>query len=90
MGDNISGEVREAAVMQLEYTYNGCRQRTVDHWISLRPIFEVCAREKGYKWGGGGGTGGTRGVKMRHPKICSGKPPRRYRGRQRDTKKETV
>ena len=33
-------------------TYIGRRQATVAQWVALRPLFEVCAREKGYEGGG--------------------------------------
>ena len=33
-------------------TYIGRRQATVAEWVSLRPIFEVCAKETGYEGGG--------------------------------------
>ena len=36
--------VREAVVMQSVRTYIGRRQATVDQWVALRPLFEVCAR----------------------------------------------
>ena len=32
-------------------TYIGIRQGTVAQWVTLRPIFEVHAREKGYEGG---------------------------------------
>ena len=44
--------VREAAGTQLVRTYIGRRQATVAKWVALLPIFEVCTRETGYKWGG--------------------------------------
>ena len=28
------------------------RQAAVEEWVSLRPIFEVCAKETGYEGGG--------------------------------------
>ena len=33
-------------------TYIGRRQTTVAQWVALRPTFEVCNGEKGYKGGG--------------------------------------
>ena len=44
--------MREATGLQSEMTYIGRWQVTVAQWVALRPLFEVCAREKGY--GGGG------------------------------------
>ena len=38
--------------MKLAMTYIGRRQATVAQWVALRPLFEVCAREKGYEGGG--------------------------------------
>ena len=32
--------------------YIGRRQTTVAKWVAIRPLFEVCAREIGYKGGG--------------------------------------
>ena len=37
---------------QLEMTYIGRRKVTVEQWVELRPIFELCAGEKCYKVGG--------------------------------------
>ena len=34
-------------------TYIGRRQRSVDQWADLRPIFKVCARKRVYKREGG-------------------------------------
>ena len=49
MGDGIRpGQlVREAAGTQLAMTHIGRRQGTVAQWVAMRPIFEVCAGEKG-------------------------------------------
>ena len=44
--------VREAAVTQSERIYIERRQATVAQWVALRPLFEVHARETGYKGGG--------------------------------------
>ena len=44
--------VREAEVTKSEITYIGRRQANVAKWVALRPLFEVCAREKGYTGGG--------------------------------------
>ena len=44
--------VREAAVTQSKKTYIGRQQTTVAQWVALRPLFEVCEREKGYEGGG--------------------------------------
>ena len=44
--------VQEAAGTQLERIYIGRRQETVDLWVALRPLFEVCERET---WCEGGG-----------------------------------
>ena len=42
-------------------TYIGRRQETVAQWVALRPLFEVCTREKGYEGvGKGGGIGGAK------------------------------
>ena len=35
----------------MEMTYIEIRQANVAQWVALRPIFEVCAGEKGYKGG---------------------------------------
>ena len=37
---------------QSEMTYIGRRHKTVAQWVTLRPIFEVCARETGSEGGG--------------------------------------
>ena len=42
----------EAAETQLEMTYIGRRHATVAQWVELQPILEMCAVERGYKWGG--------------------------------------
>ena len=39
--------VREAAGMKSEMTYIWIRHATVAQWVVLRPLFEVCARDKG-------------------------------------------
>ena len=39
--------VQEATGTYLAMTYIGRRQATMEHWVELRPIFEVCADEKG-------------------------------------------
>ena len=39
--------VQEAAGIQSETTYIERRQATVAQRVALRPLFEVCAREKG-------------------------------------------
>ena len=44
--------VREAAGTQSTRTCIGIQQATVAHWVALRPLFGVCARETGYKGGG--------------------------------------
>ena len=44
--------MREAAGTQLAMTYIGRRKATVAQWVALRPLLEVCAREKGYEGGG--------------------------------------
>ena len=41
--------VRELAGIQSAMTYIWRRQGTTAHWVALRPIFEVCAGEKGYE-----------------------------------------
>ena len=38
--------------MKSAMTYIVIRQATVAQWVAVRPIFEVCAGEKGYKGGG--------------------------------------
>ena len=43
--------LRETAVTQLEITYIGILQATVAQWVALRPIFEVCAEDKGCEGG---------------------------------------
>ena len=50
-------KVIEEAVMQVAGThtlmiYVDMLHATVAEWVSNRPIFDVCAREKGYKGGG--------------------------------------
>ena len=40
---------READGIQLEMTYIGRRKETVAQWVALRPLFEVCEGENGYK-----------------------------------------
>ena len=49
-----AGCVQESAGMQSAATYISHRQGAVAQWVELIPIFEVCAREKGYNEGGGG------------------------------------
>ena len=44
--------VREAAGTQSARTYIERRQATVDHWVALHILFEVCARDTGYDGGG--------------------------------------
>ena len=44
--------VLQGAVRQPLRTYINRRQATVAEWVLLRPIFNVCAREMGYKGGG--------------------------------------
>ena len=44
--------VQEAARTQSERIYIGRRQATMDHWVALRPLFEVCARKIWYEGGG--------------------------------------
>ena len=58
-----TGEVMGEEGMQFEAMYIGCRQGKVSKWVELIPIFEVCAREKGYE--GGGGSIGSCGGDMR-------------------------
>ena len=48
--------VREALGTQSEMTNIGRRQATVAQLVVLRPLFEVCTREKGYKGEGGEGS----------------------------------
>ena len=43
---------QEAAGTQSAMNYIARRQGTVSQWAALRPIFEVCAGEKGYEGGG--------------------------------------
>ena len=43
--------MQEAAGTQSEITYIVRQQATVSQWVALRSMFEVCAREKGYKGG---------------------------------------
>ena len=47
-----SGEVLREYVMQTSATYIRRRQVTVEQWVDLRPIFEVCTQEQGFKRGG--------------------------------------
>ena len=44
--------VREAVGMQFEMTYIGRRQATVEQWVALSTLFEVCAGGKSYEGGG--------------------------------------
>ena len=44
--------MQEVAGNQSEMNYIWKRQGTVAHWVALRPIFDVCAGEKGYEGGG--------------------------------------
>ena len=44
--------VREASVIQSMRIYIEQRQATVGQWVALRPLFEVCERETGFKGGG--------------------------------------
>ena len=41
--------MREAAGRKSEMTQIRIRQETMVQWVVLRPIFQVCSREKGYK-----------------------------------------
>ena len=41
--------VWKESVMKLAMTYICRRQATVAHWVALRPIFDLCAGEKGYE-----------------------------------------
>ena len=43
--------VPEAVVTQSKRIYIELRQETVAQWVVLRPLFDVCARETGYKGG---------------------------------------
>ena len=43
--------VQELAVTQSAMTYIGKTQGTVEQWVVLWPIFEVCAGEKSYEGG---------------------------------------
>ena len=47
-----AGEVLGASGMQTLATYIGCRQGAAEKWLALRLIFEVYAREPGFKGGG--------------------------------------
>ena len=44
--------VREAAVMQSGMTYIGKIQATLEKWVSLQTVFEVCLGKIGYEGGG--------------------------------------
>ena len=44
--------MQEASGIQSEMTYIRRQQATMDQWVSLQPIFEVCEGKTGYKWGG--------------------------------------
>ena len=44
--------IQEAAGNQSARIYIERRQATVVQWVALHPLFEVCAREKGYDGGG--------------------------------------
>ena len=50
-----AGKVQSSAGMKSVVTHIRCRQGTVEQWVALRPIFKLCAREKGYEGGRGGG-----------------------------------
>ena len=43
--------LQEAAGTQYAMKYIGRRNRKVSQWVDLRYIFELCAREIGYKGG---------------------------------------
>ena len=52
LGDGTGGSpgaegVREAAGTQSARIYIEIRQATVEQWVALGPLFEVCARDKG-------------------------------------------
>ena len=51
--------VREAVGTKSARTYIERRRATVEQWVVLRPLFEVCAKETWYE--GGGGAGGRLG-----------------------------
>ena len=44
--------VLQGAGTQSLGTYVDRRQTTVAEWVALRPVFDVCTRETGYKEGG--------------------------------------
>ena len=44
--------VREVVGTHSVITYIGRRQTTMAEWVALRPLYEVCAKEKGYEGGG--------------------------------------
>ena len=44
--------MQEAVVTQSDMTYIRRRKETVEHWVALRLVFEVCIRETGYEEGG--------------------------------------
>ena len=47
----IAEEVQEAVGTQSDMTYIGRQKATMTQWVALRPLFEVCARDKGYEGG---------------------------------------
>ena len=44
--------MRKAEGTQLVMTYIGRHQATLEKWVALRPIFEMCAGDKDYKGSG--------------------------------------
>ena len=54
----VVGEVLGSAGMQSVTLYIGYSHGTLSQWVALRPIFDVCVRDQGYK----GGVGDTRGT----------------------------
>ena len=58
LGDDIwktpgAEVIREAVGTQLARIYKEQWKVTVEQWVALRPLFEVCERETGYEGGGG-------------------------------------
>ena len=48
----VAEGIRKAAVTHSDRIYTEQRQATIAQWVELRPLFEVCARKKGYEGGG--------------------------------------
>ena len=52
MGDSGGRRNTRGSGTQSARIYIEQQQATMVQWVALRPLFEVCAREKGYEGGG--------------------------------------